>query len=557
MRLAQFSLLLAASLTVADPASAQDWNNLGGSAARNGFAYPLGPRSATAAWTNATDFSIIAWAPYIEDGRVFTVRESGFPQNGGAANDAIVAYDLASGAELWRTTLPFGGNTALEWIASISGVKDGRLYATRSQNGTALPVQALDATSGAPLWTSAASLQSFAYDGAVFAPDGDLIVADLDKIVRIESSDGSTVWSTTRSCPVSGNCGPAATETAVYIDQAAPGGNEITKLDLATGAVLYSSQVMPGFTDQNTPFVSHDGKTVYFARSQNNATFDMLYAFEDDGGQFNLLWSRPVRWTTSHEHGIAADGSIYTFLPGEEFVRLDPATGNVTASAGVLSPAGSPNLSPKTVVDARGTVYVSNGWASTPASDGRMWAFSPDLATTYFVLNLDRQNQGGPALAEDGTLVLCDRSSVQAYREPGGPQTYCTSKQNSDGCAPPIFADGVASASSGSGFTVGASAVASNNNGLFFYSTVGSNAVPFQGGFLCVAPPTFRTQGQNSGGSGSCGGSFAFDFNAYIASGADPALVSGVDVFGQYWSRDPASPSSTSLTNGLRFNVGP
>ena len=31
-------------------------------------------------------------------------------------------------------------------------------------------------------------------------------------------------------------------------------------------------------------------------------------------------WSRPVRWTTSHEHGIGPDGSIYTFLQSEEFV---------------------------------------------------------------------------------------------------------------------------------------------------------------------------------------------------------------------------------------------
>ena len=55
----------------------------------------------------------------------------------------------------------------------------------------------------------------------------------------------------------------------------------------------------------------------------------------------------------------------------------------------------------------------------------------------------------------------------------------------------------------------------------------------------------------------TCGGSFAFDFNAYITSGADPALVSGTDVFGQYWSRDPASPSGTSLSNAIQFTVGP
>ena len=173
---------------------------------------------------------------------------------------------------------------------------------------------------------------------------------------------------------------------------------------------------MAGFTAQNGPFVSPDGTTVYFSRSQNNPPYDNLHAFLDTGTGFTELWNRPVRWTTSHEHGIAADGSIYTFTQGDEFVRLDALTGAIVANAGVLSPIGSPNLSPKTVVDALGTVYVSNGWARTPASDGRIWAFSGDLTQNLFTLHMDRQNAGGPVLGRDGTLVVADRQAVYAYR---------------------------------------------------------------------------------------------------------------------------------------------
>jgi len=124
----------------------------------------------------------------------------------------------------------------------------------------------------------------------------------------------------------------------------------------------------------------------------------------------------PVRWTTSHEHGIGPDGTVYTFLPGDEFVRLNPADGSVIDSAGVLEPIGD-NLSPRTAVDADGKVYVSNGWAGTPNTDGRVWAFSPDLQTLLFTLVLDRQNSGGPSLAADGTLIVADRQGVFAYRE--------------------------------------------------------------------------------------------------------------------------------------------
>ncbi len=542
---------------LAPAAAAQDWTNLGGNRARNGFVYPLGPESATPLWTNSADFSLISWHPFVHAGRVFTVRESGFPQNGGAANDALVAYDLDTGVEQWRTTLPFGGNTATEWIAWIAGANGGRVYASRGSNGQPQPIRAFDAASGAPLWTSALSTQAFAYDGVVFAPDGDLLIGDFGQVARIDSVDGHTVWSKPRVRAVSGNCGPAASASAVYIDKVVPGGSVISKLDIATGNTLYDSSLMSGFTEQNAPFLSHDGKTVYFSRTQNNPAVDFLYAFRDTGTSFSFLWSRPVRWTTSHEHGIGPDGSLYTFLPTDEFVRLDPDTGAVTASAGVLSPLGSPNLSPETAVDARRTVYVSNGWASSPANLGRMWAFNASLTQLHFTLNLERQNQGGPALAEDGTLVMCDLNAVRAWRQSGVPQTYCTSQGNSLGCTPPIYTLGLPSATAGPGFAVLSSLAVTNTNGILFYSKTGPASVPFMGGFLCVAPPTVRTPLQNSGGGGPCDGFFALDFNVWIATGLDPGLVAGAPVWAQYWSRDPASASATNLTNAVQFVIGP
>jgi hypothetical protein len=77
---------------------------------------------------------------------------------------------------------------------------------------------------------------------------------------------------------------------------------------------------------------------------------------------------------------------------------------------------------------------------------------------------------------------------------------------------------------------------------------------------LCVKSPIRRTASQNSGGSASgsdCTGAFSFNFNARIQSGVDPTLVVGSEVFCQYWSRDTASPSTTSLSNALRFVIDP
>jgi hypothetical protein len=137
------------------------------------------------------------------------------------------------------------------------------------------------------------------------------------------------------------------------------------------------------------------------------------------------------------------------------------------------------------------------------------------------------------------------------------PVSYCTSKMNSAGCMPSIGATGAPSASAGSGFVVTTTEVVGNKLGKHYYSLAGASQAPFQGGFLCLQPPLLRTPVQNSGGSLGCTGALALDFNAYIASGKDPALVAGQPVWVQTWSRDPDSPSTTSLSDALTFTICP
>jgi Tol biopolymer transport system component len=143
---------------------------------------------------------------------------------------------------------------------------------------------------------------------------------------------------------------------------------------------------------------------------------------------------------------------------------------------------------------------------------------------------------------------------------PSLPRVYCMPKPNSLGCTPAIAFSGSASASAGSGFDISASSVLGQKPGLLVYGLSGPSAMVFQGGWLCVQAPLVRTPPNLSGGSsGTCGGAYTFDFNAWIASGADPALVAGQDVWTQYWSRDPgfAPPNSTGLTDALAFTIHP
>lgn len=429
MRLSKVSSLVAASLAVGPVAGAQDWSNVGGNAARNGLSTARGPVLAQIAW-NAVETSIIAWNPVVDAGRVFVVKQTGFPSNGGSPGDAVVALRQSDGGELWRKTVAYSGSTTTNWTAWVAGASAGNVYVSRAGNGgtVAAPLIALDAATGNVAWTSADTILSGPYDGVIFADDGDPIVGDRTHLTRFDAATGARVWRTARVGSVGGNCGAAASASAVYIADVASGGHVIKKLDVQTGAVLYQSAVMPGFTVQNVPFVSRDGQTVFLHRTQNNATVDKLYAWRDTGASFAPLWNRDIRWTTAHEVGVGPDGSIYTFLPDNTLVRLDPDDGSILNTAGVLPTIGVGNLSPKTAVDSSGIVYISNGWASSPATDGRLWAFKPDLSSTFFTLNLDRQNQGGPTLTNDGALIISDRAGVRAYRS-----ARCLADINLDG----------------------------------------------------------------------------------------------------------------------------
>ncbi len=139
---------------------------------------------------------------------------------------------------------------------------------------------------------------------------------------------------------------------------------------------------------------------------------------------------------------------------------------------------------------------------------------------------------------------------------------FCTAKVNSQGCIPTITTLGSPTSGGGPGsFTIDSSFQLNQHNGLLFYGTLPSST-PFQGGFLCVGGTTVRTAGQVSGGSGSgtdCTGSFTFDMGGLISSGVDPNLTCGAIVYAQYWGRDTgfAPPNNSSLTRGLKFQIGP
>ena len=186
-----------------------------------------------------------------------------------------------------------------------------------------------------------------------------------------------------------------------------------------------------------------------------------------------------------------------------------------------------------------------NGWSEDAA-------ISPDGTCVAFTSESDNLIPGVGNLFWDEVYLRT--------LPPVGPTTYCLAQTNSLGCVPAIGSIGEPSASGSATFGIGASNLANQKFGLLFYSTVSSNLTPFGGSFLCVAQPVRRTPVQQSGGSPAgnpdCSGTFGMNFNAWAASGKDPALVPGQAVWAQYWCRDPGAASTTNLTDAITFVLG-
>jgi hypothetical protein len=147
---------------------------------------------------------------------------------------------------------------------------------------------------------------------------------------------------------------------------------------------------------------------------------------------------------------------------------------------------------------------------------------------------------------------------------PSGPYVYCTAGTSSNGCVPAIGASGTPSLAASSGYTLGASGIEGQKQGLFFYGVSGAAISPWapnSTSYLCVKSPTQRMPTQNSGGvGGQCNGAFAQDWLAFL--NANPLSLGapfapGTPVSAQAWYRDPAAAKTTNLSNALEFVVVP
>ena len=140
---------------------------------------------------------------------------------------------------------------------------------------------------------------------------------------------------------------------------------------------------------------------------------------------------------------------------------------------------------------------------------------------------------------------------------------YCTAKASSSGCLASMGGSTNGPIVSGANnWSVVMSDAQGQRPGIFFGSNTSAAALAFQGGFLCVQPPTKRSVILFTGGTANtCNGTFSLQINNG-ASFPPPLAGSGFDAgpggtsFMQGWYRDPALMDGfdTALSDGLQID---
>jgi hypothetical protein len=314
-----------------------------------------------------------------------------------------------------------------------------------------------------------------------------------------------------------------------------------------------------GWTGTFQASLSTGGNPAWHVRSQIVATPLPVLGTQDRGSYFAGDWR--ARGVTS----IGVD--FHAFL-------ADAAQCGRPLTLRLSSDAGTPGVP----ADDRSVLFSSLDPVPCPGSGWRSYAVDVPSQATLLPPGWKVERAGGLLPAQVWDALVQDVTQVQwligdpalAYPTTkwqlgadnariaflGGPTSFCIAQPNSAGCSPAMLWKGVPSVSQPLQFLVRAFQIVPQVPGLCFYG-YGATELPVLGGTLCVTPPIRRTPAQPSGGSAGCTGSFTVDFNVWIQSGIDPGLVAGATAYAQYWSRDPASATGSSLTNAVRFTICP
>ena len=447
--------------------------------------------------------------------------------------------------------------------------------------------------------------------------DWDVFVRDLQTQVTVRCSittSGAEPNNTCWRCSISSDGRYVAFVSGAtnIVPGATSGAQQIYRFDRVSGQIALVSANASGTPGNQTslePRLSADGRFVVFSSDSSN------FGFVDPNGSMDVYRKDMLTgqvalvtmdfatggapnlgvFATSGTPAISADGrfvafnTLVPFAPndvtvGDVYVRDMVANTHQLISVGMGGQSVTGSMGDLSA-DGRHVVFSSASGALVPNdNNGFSDVFVRDLplarttreSVSYAggdanghvsALSISSSGRRLVMYSQCTNLVALDNNGIwpDLFARDRGPsvtpQVYCVAQQNSLGCTPAIGFAGVPSATGANAFTISANQLLNNKSGTLFFGLSGPQLQPFLGGYLCVRPPTIRTGTLNSGGTpfgNDCTGQFFINFGTYILGGTQPALqVPGTEFWAQIWSRDPASPSTTNLTDALEATVQP
>jgi outer membrane protein assembly factor BamB/predicted phosphodiesterase len=395
------SLRQAAVFEVCAAASAPDpgppWNQLGGGPQHVGSRARELPPPLVTRWASTVGGQILHAAPAIAGDTVYAVATD----LGDGTSGGVVAFDLATGAIKWRfaTPLPVRGGPLVSAGKVIVAQIDGTLIG-------------IDENSGSATWHHELAGGDASRGVATFAPpsggDGELSVGNELHVSALDASDGAPIWTSSPGTPREGFPALAAIATSdgvsVGVFDRAIGG--LIARDLATGNQLWRVQSELTFGVHASPVIA--GDTVFIVNGMTDvaalelSTGALRWQSRLDPSGFE--WGNATIGTPAFADGILVVPTLY-----RDLVALDAASG-----AELWRFAGTPSA-------IRATHYRGArepGFAASPVITGDLvWAV--DTAGHLTALELRRgrplwsTDLGVPVIA--GLAVSGDWLIVASY----------------------------------------------------------------------------------------------------------------------------------------------
>jgi hypothetical protein len=333
-----------------------------------------------------------------------------------------------------------------------------------------------------------------------------------------------------------------------------PGTSRLLRIGRSTGVITEYPPMSPTLNFTGGGLALHPTTGVLYATGLNGFQSSGLFTIDKNTGVPTLIGQCGGQCCVSpfgfnmNGLGFRADGTLFAngftlSTPNSQLFTIDLVTGLAT------------EVGPHGVLVGRQLSYSDLAFRA----DGTLFSMGSVTASANGLYTVDPLT-GSATLVGDLVLPLgCDGGLV--FVDDGGPTTFCTAKSNSLGCVPAIGFTGTASLGDGSPLVIEAHGVLNQKNGLLFYGLTGPAAIPFLGGTMCAKLPVRRMPVQKAGGAPpptlDCSGTYTVDFDAWFASGIDPALTFGKVVDAQFWTRDVQSSNGVGLTDAIQFFVTP